>query len=138
MKTFITITLGCLFAVGYAANAQVSNTGHTAQYDKKAGHHERMMVTGNTQKDMQMMNEMMMKHLGKSDGEYDLRFIDLMIPHHEGAVMMASDALKNATHQELKDMAAKMIKDQQKEIEQLKKWRQNWYGHTAAAKETGQ
>ena len=138
MKTFITITIGCLFAVAYAANAQLNNTGSTAQHDKQAGLHEGMMLTGDTQKDMQMMNEMMMKHLGRSDRDYDLRFITLMIPHHEGAVMMARDALKNATHQELKDMAAKMIKDQQKEIEQLKKWRQDWYSHTAATKETGQ
>jgi len=35
MKTFITITIGCLFAVGYPANAQLNNTGHIAQDDKK-------------------------------------------------------------------------------------------------------
>jgi hypothetical protein len=34
MKTFITITIGYLFAVGYAANAQLNNTGDIAQHDK--------------------------------------------------------------------------------------------------------
>jgi len=43
---------------------------------------------------------------------------------------MAKDALKNATHKEIKEMAAKIITDQQKEIEQLKKWRKNWYADT--------
>ena len=42
------------------------------------------MLSGDMQKDMQMMNKMMTKHLGKSDRQYDARFID-MIPHHEGA-----------------------------------------------------
>ena len=88
------------------------------------------MLTGDMGKDMRMTNEMMLKHLGKPDREYDMRFIDMMIPHHEGAILMAKDALKNATHKEIKEMAAAIIKDQQKEIEQLNKWRKNWYGGT--------
>lgn len=71
---------------------------------------------------------MMMEKLGKKDNHYDKRFIDLMIPHHEAALMMAEDALKNATHPEIKEMAQKIIDTQQKEIEQLKAWRTQWYG----------
>src|SRR5258706_11610358 len=41
---------------------------------------------------MNSMDEMMVKDLGAADSEYDRRFIDLMIPHHEGAIMMAKDA----------------------------------------------
>ncbi|MFO2971178.1 DUF305 domain-containing protein [Legionella pneumophila serogroup 10] len=74
------------------------------------------------------MDQMMMDKLGKKDTQYDKRFIDLMIPHHEAAIMMAKDALKNATHPEIKEMAQKIIDTQQKEIEQLKTWRNQWYG----------
>ncbi|MBX9583605.1 MAG: DUF305 domain-containing protein [Gemmataceae bacterium] len=79
-------------------------------------------------KHMGQMNEKMVKALGGKDAEYEKRFIDLMIPHHEGAVRMAKDALEHATRPELKAMAKKMIEDQEKEIEQLKAWRKEWYG----------
>ena len=75
----------------------------------------------NMEKEMERMNEMMIKHLGEADSEYDHRFIDLMIPHHEGAIMMAKHALENATGNEVKEFAKKIVDEQQKEIEQLKK-----------------
>lgn len=76
---------------------------------------------------MKKMNEMMVHHLGKKDAEYERRFIDMMIPHHEGAVLMAEHALKHSNKPELKRMAEKMIESQQKEIEQLRQWREEWY-----------
>ncbi|QDT52766.1 hypothetical protein Pan44_07780 [Caulifigura coniformis] len=79
-------------------------------------------------KSMSEMNDMMAKHLGKKDPEFEKRFIDLMIPHHEGAVVMAQQALKEANRPELKKMAEEIIAAQEKEIEQLKKWRRDWYG----------
>ncbi|MBX9622641.1 MAG: DUF305 domain-containing protein [Gemmataceae bacterium] len=77
---------------------------------------------------MRQMNEKMVKALGGKDAEYEKRFIDMMIPHHEGAVRMAKDALEHATRPELKAMAKKMVDDQEKEIDQLKAWRKEWYG----------
>lgn len=78
--------------------------------------------------EMQEMNEKMVKRLGSKDARYEQRFIDMMIPHHEGAIMMAEHALKHATRPELRQMAEKIIKAQEKEIEQLKQWRKEWYG----------
>ena len=77
---------------------------------------------------MQECQSMMMSHLGSADAQYDQRFIDMMIPHHQGAVDMARDAANNAQHPELKAMARKIMDSQQKEIEQLRSWRQTWYG----------
>lgn len=76
---------------------------------------------------MRMVNDMMVQQLGANDPNYEKRFIDMMIPHHEGALLAAKHALVNANRPELKQMAQKMIETQQKEIEQLKKWRQEWY-----------
>ncbi len=84
-------------------------------------------LSGDMVKDMRMMNEMMVKHLGQKDAGYEKRFIDMMIPHHEGAILMAKHAVKNANRPELKAMAEEVIKAQEKEIEQLKKWRKEWY-----------
>jgi uncharacterized protein (DUF305 family) len=68
-----------------------------------------------------------MMDLGPSDRDYDLRFIDAMIPHHEGAIIMANDLLKKSKRPELIKLAKNIIKDQEKEIKQMKKWRKTWY-----------
>lgn len=88
-----------------------------------------MKMSGDMDKDMRMMNDRMVKHLGTKDPKYEDRFIDMMIPHHEGAIRMANHALENANRPELKAMARDVIAAQEKEIEQLKKWRREWYGH---------
>jgi uncharacterized protein (DUF305 family) len=55
------------------------------------------------------------------NGKYsDERFIDAMVPHHEGAVEMAQVALKNAEHPEIKRLAKNIITTQKTEIEELK------------------
>jgi uncharacterized protein (DUF305 family) len=61
------------------------------------------------------------------DQPFDLRFIDAMIPHHEGAIAMAQQALTQAQHVEIKDLAQKIVDAQQTESAQLKAWRTAWY-----------
>lgn len=78
---------------------------------------------------MKMMNGMMAKKLGSKDADYEDRFIDMMIPHHDGAIKMATDALAKATHPELKKLAQEIVTAQQKEIAQMEGWRKEWYGH---------
>lgn len=58
---------------------------------------------------------------------FDRAFIDAMLPHHESAVMMAKEAQTKAEHQELKDLAGRIITSQQREIDQMKAWRAQWY-----------
>jgi uncharacterized protein (DUF305 family) len=99
----------------------------------KAMHKE--MMSAKTPEEMQkvmkdqmhMMNKMMVKELGSKDANYEKRFIDVMIEHHEGAIMMAKDALKNANKPELIQMAKDIIAAQEKEIAQMKEWRKQWY-----------
>ena len=61
-------------------------------------------------------SEMLMEN-----GEYsDERFIDAMVPHHQGATAMAEVALENAEHPELLQLAQNVISTQQAEIEELR------------------
>jgi uncharacterized protein (DUF305 family) len=65
---------------------------------------------------------------GKHDADFDKAFLQMMPQHHHGAVEMAEQAEKKATHPELKELAAKIAKDQQAEIKQMKGWAQAWFG----------
>ena len=64
---------------------------------------------------------------------YDLQFIDTMTHHHQGAVDMAKMALTRSSNDELKKFAQKIIDDQNKEIAQMKDWREKWYAGKPAA-----
>lgn len=73
-------------------------------------------------------NSMMMSmDLGKADAEFDLRFINAMIPHHEGAVVMAQDALTKSKRPEVQALSKDIITSQEAEIAQMKQWRKTWY-----------
>ncbi len=60
--------------------------------------------------------------------ETDLAFIDLAIPHHQAAIAASQAALDQATHQEIKDFAQKVIEDQEREITELSAIREEVYG----------
>lgn len=76
----------------------------------------------------QQMNSMTSSLQGKSGDEFDKTFLSEMIVHHEGAVEMAEAALKNAQHEEIKQMANAIISAQTSEITQMKGWLSAWYG----------
>jgi uncharacterized protein (DUF305 family) len=65
--------------------------------------------------------------LGPADATYDLRFIDAMILHHGGAVVMAEAALEHSQRPEVRQLAEDIIAAQAVEIEQMQQWRQEWY-----------
>ncbi|MBD2628913.1 DUF305 domain-containing protein [Trichormus variabilis] len=89
-------------------------------YDAKMGHDMEMSSE-------QMQAMMMNMDLGAANTEFDLRFINAMIPHHEAAVVMAKDALQKSQRPEIKNLAQEIIKAQDTEINQMKQWRKAWY-----------
>ena len=71
---------------------------------------------------------MMSMSLGKADAGFDKRFLDAMIPHHQGAVTMGKDSLQKSTRPEMQKLAQSIITSQQSEINLMTQWRQKWYG----------
>ena len=67
--------------------------------------------------DMSMMMPKM-----KQGSSIDKQFVQMMIPHHEGAIHMAEGFIQFGKDPGLIFLAKKMIADQRKEIEQFKKW----------------
>jgi uncharacterized protein (DUF305 family) len=63
---------------------------------------------------------------------FDAQFIDGMIVHHEGAVVMAEEALVNSEQPEVRALAEAIIAAQGPEIEQMQAWRGEWYPDLAA------
>jgi uncharacterized protein (DUF305 family) len=58
---------------------------------------------------------------------FDKAFIDAMIPHHQSAIEMAQVAREKSEIPEIEELAEGIISAQQKEIEQMTRWRQQWY-----------
>lgn len=71
--------------------------------------------------------DMGMMEVGEGDQPFDLRFIDAMISHHEGAIAMAQEALASAENEEIRLLAQAIIDAQQAEIAQMQAWRAEWY-----------
>ena len=64
---------------------------------------------------------------------FDREFIDMMIPHHQGAIRMARVELAEGEDEELKEIASAIIEAQSTEIEEMNEWRQKWYGEPSPA-----
>ena len=131
MKKYLLATAFCAFGVLGCAKADDDGHDHsmTTHTDSAAGHSVQPPggSGGSMDERMSAMNAEMVQHLGPADAEYDHRFIDMMIPHHEGAIMMAKDALQKSQRPEIKKLAQEIIDAQEKEIAQLKSWGEQWY-----------
>ncbi len=64
-----------------------------------------------------------------SGAAFDRSFIDAMVPHHEGAIEMAEAAKEAGLSQpDLVKVADDILATQQDEIDQMKDWREDWFG----------
>jgi uncharacterized protein (DUF305 family) len=61
-----------------------------------------------------------------SHNEADVSFVELMIPHHQQAVEMATLAEKRAQSQQVKDLAAAIEAAQDPEIQTMQGWLKSW------------
>ena len=76
---------------------------------------------------MKMMSGDGMKKMYAMGGkEFDTMFLDIMTPHHAGAITMAKEALTKAERPEIKTLANQIIKAQEAEIKQMADWKLKW------------
>ncbi len=76
---------------------------------------------------MKMMAGDEMKKLEAATGkDFDLMFLEMMTPHHAGAITMSKEALQKAEHPEIKTLANQIIKAQEAEIKMMADWRRKW------------
>jgi uncharacterized protein (DUF305 family) len=61
-------------------------------------------------------------------GNFEVRFMTMMIDHHAMAVEMSRMCLDKATRSELRGLCGRMMSAQAAEIETMRSWLQAWYG----------
>lgn len=64
--------------------------------------------------------------LGEADKWLDLRYVNSMIAHHRGAMLLAEQA-KKSERVEIKSLAEDILKAEPKAIEELYQWKKTWY-----------
>jgi len=64
---------------------------------------------------------------------FDREFIDMMIPHHQGAIRMARVVLASTKDPEIRSLAQAIVTAQSKEIEEMNGWRKSWFGKPSPA-----
>jgi uncharacterized protein (DUF305 family) len=119
--------LALLLAVTFLL-AACGGVGSGQQGDQSGGHGR--MDHGQMGHDsMGMGSKGMVKQMVMENGKYsDRAFIDAMVPHHQGAIAMAEVALKNAEHEEIKELSRNIVSTQQSEIEELKSIKKEEFG----------
>ncbi len=87
--------------------------------------HESTLYGGMHKQRSVMNNDMMEEGMM---GNIDRHFIEMMIPHHEGAIAMARLALETSKRPEILSLADGIIEAQTREIEQMQEWYTQWFG----------
>ena len=81
------------------------------------------------------MDEMEMSDMSMLENAkpFDREFIDMMIPHHQDAIVMARTELEEGKSADAKKLAEAIIDAQTKEIDEMNMWRVDWYGKLSPA-----
>src|SRR6266540_1361902 len=75
-----------------------------------------------------MMNRDQMRQVMGANADFDRMFLQMMIPHHAGAISMAQQALAQAEHPEIKTLAQGIVTTQQTQITEMQGYLRDWYG----------
>jgi uncharacterized protein (DUF305 family) len=84
---------------------------------------------------MQEMDREMAALKAASGDEFDRRFAEAMIAHHQAAIDMAGLVAERAERTELKTLAEDIIGAQTREIEQMRGWLEAWGPPAAVAQQ---
>ena len=121
------VTLFALSGAACSTTTETNTNSRTATSNGNATVTSTPASTPSHDGSMPGMSHMMQSSPNAASAPYDLQFLDTMTAHHQGAIDMARPAEQKAQHAELKAFATKIVADQQKEIAQMKAWRDQWY-----------
>lgn len=99
--------------------------GRELDADKSTMAHHSMMG-GKNSMHMGMMGDESDSIRLENASNFDVAFVEDMIPHHQMAVMMANMLKDGSNRPEMKKMADDIIAAQTKEINDMRSWLQSW------------
>lgn len=73
--------------------------------------------------------------LGRADRTFDLRYVNAMIAHHRGAMLLAEQLGANTARPEMRALAEDILKSEPGAIEELYNWKREWYGDTKTVRD---
>ncbi|CAM3146170.1 DUF305 domain-containing protein [Methylobacterium mesophilicum] len=122
--TYPKTVLAALLSLGLAGGALAQGThDHGSMSDKDMGSMKPDPQDDASTKEFKAADMAMMKNMDVAyTGNPDVDFRTHMIPHHKGAVAMAKVALKHAKDPVTKEMAQKIIDDQEREVGEMEAW----------------
>ncbi len=130
MKKLFLIAFIGIFAIAFTA-CQSSQTTQSNTNQNNSTMNMNDMNQNSVAEDLKSMKNMKGSMMESSpdaaSAPYDLQFLDTMAAHHQSAVDMAKPIVAKSDNAELKAFAAKIIADQNKEIAQMKNWREKWF-----------
>ena len=132
MNKLLTFVLLTLAAIG-AACSQTTTNGNSMMNHNGMNHNAMMNSNSMNQNAMPMNHSAMKSDANAATAPYDLQFIDTMIHHHQGAVDMAKMIDGKTQNAEIIKFGKQIITDQEKEIAQMKDWREKWFAGKPAA-----
>lgn len=100
--------------------ALLLTTGAVAAETHSTSHQHEMATGGTIEGAMAKMHHAMGDM--KPTGNVDVDFVKGMIPHHQGAIDMAKIELEKGKDPAIRKMAKEIIKAQEKEIADMRKW----------------
>jgi hypothetical protein len=103
------VTTASVTATSFALAKDPSST-------RAAHSEERLFLSENATAMKKMMTDMMIK----PSGDVDHDFVAMMVPHHQGAVDMAKAELKYGHNERLRQLARKIVANQEQEIAEMR------------------
>jgi uncharacterized protein (DUF305 family) len=62
------------------------------------------------------------------DEPFDRQFVDRMVPHHAMAIYSARHMISGSPRPEMRELADDIVESQSEQIDQMRAWREEWYG----------
>lgn len=72
---------------------------------------------------------------GRADRTVDLRYLNAMISHHRGAMLLAEQAKAYSNRIEIKELAEKILTNEPGAIDELYAWKKDWYNDARKVKD---
>ena len=106
------LSLATTLSISATSFALAQDPASTHEVDSK----ENPFLTENAAAMKKMMADMMIK----PSGDVDRDFVEMMVPHHQGAVDMAKAELEYGHNEQLRRLARDIVANQQHEITEMR------------------